>query len=174
MAGGERVSISIGRRRADSICGKQCRPTPPSLPPTVPAQGRVRAGAPHASLSDLHRHSLVRSDSLIPRTAPLTAMPECMANFPCHNKWFLKDFGSFRQSIIQEIVIIFNNEGNGRTMCRHRVGIKIYFNDCSSIWQRVVLPKSISLLRSPSFTAASVGIPLLDITRRCEPVISLI
>ena len=46
---GERVSISIGRRRADSICGKQCRPTrstpsslPPSLPPTVPAQGRVR------------------------------------------------------------------------------------------------------------------------------------
>ena len=52
---------------------------PPSLPPTVPAQGRVRAGAPHASLSDLHRHSLVRSDSLIPRTAPLTAD---MANFP--------------------------------------------------------------------------------------------
>ena len=67
--------------------------------------------------------------------------------------------GRFRQSIIQEIVIIFNNEGNGRAMCRHRVGIKIYFNDCSSIWQRVVLPKSISLLRSPFFTAALQPLP---------------
>ena len=49
------------------------------LPPSDSARPRPSAGGCAPRLSDLHRHSLVRSDSLIPRTAPLTAD---MANFP--------------------------------------------------------------------------------------------